>query len=105
MRLMLQARIACLPIAFCVAALAQAPATPQTPVQRERSLRAQVTLENWDNGGELSRFVYLNATEVFDAARFAAQAQSATCRFIFVLKLATLSSTMRQAKTLRCTSL
>ena len=59
--------IAGLPIAAS-AQSKQAPATPQTPVQRDRSLRAQVTLENWDNGGELSRFVYLNATEVFDAA-------------------------------------
>jgi CubicO group peptidase (beta-lactamase class C family) len=38
------------------------------PVQHERSLRAQVTLQNWDNGGGLSRFVYLNATEIFPAA-------------------------------------
>ncbi len=38
------------------------------PVQHERSLRARVTLQNWDNGGDLSRFVYLNATEIFPVA-------------------------------------
>src|SRR5215467_15144807 len=53
---------------FSLSVAAQIQATPQMPVQRERSLRAQVTLQNWDNGSELSRFVYLNATEIFPAA-------------------------------------
>jgi CubicO group peptidase (beta-lactamase class C family) len=41
---------------------------PGTPVQRDRSLRSQVNLQNWDNGGDVSRFVYLHATEIFPAA-------------------------------------
>ena len=53
---------------FCLAAAAQPQVTSQTAVQRERSLRARVTSQNWDNGGELSQFVYLNATEIFPAA-------------------------------------
>ncbi len=67
-RSMFQAHLAFVSIALCAAALAQAPATQQTPVQRERGLRAQVTLENWDNGGAISTFVYQNATEVFPSA-------------------------------------
>jgi CubicO group peptidase (beta-lactamase class C family) len=31
-------------------------------------LRRAVTLENWDDGGEISRFVYLNVSEVFPVA-------------------------------------
>jgi CubicO group peptidase (beta-lactamase class C family) len=61
-------RIICLSILLCVAVLAQVPMVPLSQVKRDRTLRAQVTLENWDNGGEISQFVYLNATEVFPAA-------------------------------------
>ncbi len=53
---------------LCLATIAQTPAAQQTPVQRDRSLRAKVTLENWDNGGAISTFVYQNATEVFPSA-------------------------------------
>lgn len=53
---------------FCLPVAAQTQATPEIPVQHERSLRARVSLQNWDNGGDLSRFVYLNATETFPSA-------------------------------------
>jgi CubicO group peptidase (beta-lactamase class C family) len=36
-------------------------------VERARELRQQVNRESWDNGGELSRFVYLHSSEVFPA--------------------------------------
>ncbi len=60
--------MACLPIMFCFATTAQTPTANLTAVQRERELRAKVTLENWDNGGAISTFVYQNATEVFPSA-------------------------------------
>ena len=65
---MVHARTAYFVFLLCLPVAAQTHATPQMPVQRERSLHARVTLQNWDNGGELSRFVYLNATEIFPAA-------------------------------------
>lgn len=37
-------------------------------VERAMELRQQVNRESWDNGGELSRFVYLHSSEVFPAA-------------------------------------
>lgn len=37
-------------------------------VERAMELRRQVNRESWDNGGELSRFVYLHSSEVFAAA-------------------------------------
>jgi CubicO group peptidase (beta-lactamase class C family) len=52
----------------CLQLWGQTQATSPLPVQSRRDLRAQVTLQNWDNGGELSRYVYLNATEIFPAA-------------------------------------
>ena len=60
--------VTCLPVLFCFATIAQTPVAQQTPVQRDRALRAKVTLENWDNGGAISTFVYQNATEVFPSA-------------------------------------
>ena len=60
--------VACLPAVFCFAAICQTPTPQQTLVQRDRDLRAKVTLENWDNGGAISTFVYQNATEVFPPA-------------------------------------
>jgi CubicO group peptidase (beta-lactamase class C family) len=65
---MVYSRTAYFAFLFCLPIAAQTHVTTQMPVQDERSLRAQVTLQNWDNGGELSRFVYLNATEIFPAA-------------------------------------
>jgi CubicO group peptidase (beta-lactamase class C family) len=65
---MVYSRTACLVFLFCLSIAAQTQPISQMPVQSERSLRARVTLQNWDNGGELSRFVYLNATEIFPAA-------------------------------------
>jgi len=65
---MVHARTAYFVFLLCLPVAAQTHATLQMPVQRERSLHARVTLQNWDNGGELSRFVYLNATEIFPAA-------------------------------------
>lgn len=64
---MAQART-CFVLLFCVTVFALMQTTPPVAVERDRSLRARVTLQNWDNGGELSRFVYLNATEIFPAA-------------------------------------
>ena len=37
-------------------------------IERALELRQQVNRESWDNGGELSRFVYLHSSEVFPAA-------------------------------------
>ena len=65
---MARACIACGVFLFCLLVNAQAQDPPQSQVQHDRSFRAQVTLQNWDNGGELSRFVYLNATQIFPAA-------------------------------------
>jgi hypothetical protein len=31
-------------------------------------IRAKINLQNWDDGGELSRWVYLHSTEVFPSA-------------------------------------
>ena len=46
------------------------PGWAQSPSQaeREQSLRASVNIVNWDDGGDISRFVYLNASEVFPSA-------------------------------------
>ena len=60
--------VACLPVAFCFVTVAQTPTPLQTLVQRDRALRAKVTLEDWDDGGAISTFVYQNATEVFSSA-------------------------------------
>src|SRR5215472_16882945 len=65
---MVYARTAYFVFLFCLPVAAQTQAILQMPVQHERSLHARVTLQNWDNGGELSRFVYLNATEIFPVA-------------------------------------
>jgi CubicO group peptidase (beta-lactamase class C family) len=65
---MVRACTACCVFLSCLPVAARSQATLRVPVQQERSLRARVTLQNWDNGGELSRFVYLNATEIFPAA-------------------------------------
>jgi CubicO group peptidase (beta-lactamase class C family) len=62
------ASLACLSVVFCCATIAQTPTPQQTPVQSDRAVRAKVTLENWDNGGAISTFVYQNATEVFSSA-------------------------------------
>src|SRR5690349_7256100 len=53
---------------FCLPIAVHTQTVSQIPVEHDRSLRSRVTLQNWDNGGELSRFVYLNATEIFPAA-------------------------------------
>jgi CubicO group peptidase (beta-lactamase class C family) len=37
-------------------------------VEQTMELRQQVNRESWDNGGDLSRFVYLHSSEVFPAA-------------------------------------
>lgn len=41
---------------------------PGPTLERAMELRQQVNRESWDSGGELSRFVYLNSSEVFPAA-------------------------------------
>lgn len=51
-------------LAIAVPARAQAPSR----AEREQALRASVNTVNWDDGGDISRFVYLNASEVFPAA-------------------------------------
>jgi CubicO group peptidase (beta-lactamase class C family) len=61
-------RRAYLAFLVCLQLWGQTQATSPLPVHNRRDLRAQVTLQNWDNGGELSRYVYLNATEIFPAA-------------------------------------
>src|SRR5690242_8627290 len=38
------------------------------PAQKRESLRAQVTVENWDKGGALSHWVYTHLSEVFPSA-------------------------------------
>jgi CubicO group peptidase (beta-lactamase class C family) len=39
-----------------------------TPADSSQSPRAQVTIENWDKGGALSRWVYTHVSEVFPSA-------------------------------------
>lgn len=48
-------------------ALAQ-PSPSRSSVTQRRALRATINLQNWDDGGELSRWVYLHSTEVFPSA-------------------------------------
>jgi CubicO group peptidase (beta-lactamase class C family) len=43
---------------------AQSPA-PNPNVEQSRAFRTKVNLQNWDDGGELSHWVYLHSTEVF----------------------------------------
>jgi len=58
---------------YCIlavwAALPAGVADAQTySAQEAARLRREVTLENWDDGGERSRFAYLNISQVFPAA-------------------------------------
>ena len=45
-----------------------ASSAPETGVSSALSLRAQVTIENWDKGGALSHWVYTHMSEVFPVA-------------------------------------
>jgi CubicO group peptidase (beta-lactamase class C family) len=45
------------------------PANPEPYASTEAArLRRAVTLQNWDDGGDVSRFVYLHASEIFPSA-------------------------------------
>ncbi|HEV2617861.1 MAG TPA: serine hydrolase [Candidatus Acidoferrales bacterium] len=46
-------------------AIAQQNQKRSSEVERQRGWRSQVNTTNWDDGGALSRWVYLNSTEVF----------------------------------------
>lgn len=44
-------------------------ANPESYASTEAArLRRAVTLQNWDDGGDVSRFVYLHASEIFPSA-------------------------------------
>jgi CubicO group peptidase (beta-lactamase class C family) len=45
-----------------------ADACAQSAAGREQALRSSVNIVNWDDGGDISRFVYLNSSEVFASA-------------------------------------
>src|SRR5262245_51332537 len=58
---------------FCAVVLAGGAAPldagpPGYSAEEAARLRRAVTLENWDDGGEISRFVYLNVSEIFPVA-------------------------------------
>lgn len=55
-------------LAVALVALSTVSAQNGTPAQSAYSYRAQVTPQNWDAGGDRTRWVYLHATEVFPAA-------------------------------------
>jgi CubicO group peptidase (beta-lactamase class C family) len=51
------------------AVLSSGDASPQTySAQEAARLRREISLENWDDGGEHSRFAYLNISQIFSAA-------------------------------------
>jgi CubicO group peptidase (beta-lactamase class C family) len=52
---------------LAASAIARAGAPGYTAAEASR-LRRAVTLENWDDGGDVSRFVYLNMSQIFPAA-------------------------------------
>src|SRR5262245_37229317 len=49
-------------------ATARGAGPPGYDAEEAGRLRRAVTLENWDDGGEISRFVYLHVSEVFPVA-------------------------------------
>lgn len=58
----------CCAVILC-ATLTAGVAGPQTfGAQEAARLRREVTLENWDDGGERSRFAYLNISQIFPVA-------------------------------------
>jgi CubicO group peptidase (beta-lactamase class C family) len=55
-------------ILLCVGASAQSPGPPGYSADEASRLRRAITLENWDDGGELSRFAYQHVSEIFPVA-------------------------------------
>jgi CubicO group peptidase (beta-lactamase class C family) len=55
-------------MALVVALASHGVAQAQSRAEREQALRSSVNTVNWDDGGDLSRFVYLNSSEIFPAA-------------------------------------
>lgn len=49
----------------CASSMAAHGAGPGDRAEEAARLRRAVTLENWDDGGELSRFAYLNVSQLF----------------------------------------
>jgi CubicO group peptidase (beta-lactamase class C family) len=65
---MLRCSVATILLLFAVMCFGQEPAPSISSVDHQRSLRAQVNLKNWDEGGELTHWVFLHPGEVFPAA-------------------------------------
>jgi hypothetical protein len=66
--------------ALCAASsLARAGAPGYTAAEASR-LRRAVTLENWDDGGDVSRFVYLHMSQIFPAAVVRRSADTSSIR-------------------------
>src|SRR5688572_2154893 len=53
---------------LCAAASARSAGPPGYSAEETARLRRAVTLENWDDGGEISRFVYQHVSEIFPVA-------------------------------------
>ena len=49
----------------CASSMVAHGAGPGGGAEEAARLRRAVTLENWDDGGELSRFAYLNVSQIF----------------------------------------
>jgi len=62
------ATISCNLVLICTHASAQSPGPPGQSADEAGRLRRSVTLENWDDGGELSHFAYQHISEVFPVA-------------------------------------
>jgi CubicO group peptidase (beta-lactamase class C family) len=55
-------------VLLCASAKAQSPGPPGYGADEAGRLRRAITLENWDDGGELSRYAYQHVSEIFPVA-------------------------------------
>lgn len=55
-------------VLLCASANAQSPGPPGYGADEAGRLRRAITLENWDDGGELSRYAYQHVSEIFPVA-------------------------------------
>src|SRR5579864_6379097 len=55
-------------LVLAITCSAQRPSQSASAVDHDRVLRAQVNMKNWDEGGELTHWVFLHTSEVFPAA-------------------------------------
>lgn len=63
-----RAAIRCALVVSCVSTSAGSAGPPGYSADETARLRHAITLENWDDGGELSRFAYLHVSEIFPVA-------------------------------------